>query len=89
MPGNSQGIVVSIQAKIEGWQSQIKAIQDALKNIKAGTGISKDLTKDLKQVESLVNNLGKNINQRLTSDSQITGFTDKLREVDEIFAHMG
>lgn len=89
MPGNSQGIVVSIQAKIEGWQNQIKAIQDALKNMKAGTGISKDLTKDLKQVETLVNNLGKNISQRLTSDSQITGFTDKLREVDEIFAHMG
>ena len=89
MPGSSQGVVVSIQAKIEGWQNQIKAIQDALKNIKAGSTISKDLEKELHKVESLVNGLGKNISQRLTSDAQIISFIDKLKEVDSIFAQMG
>ena len=90
MPGgNSQGITVPIQAKIEGWKEQVKQIQEALKNVKVGSDISKGLTKDLKSVETMINNLGKNMNQRLTSDSQITAFLDKLRAVDELFGSMG
>ena len=90
MPGgNSQGIIVPIQAKIEGWKEQVKQIQEALKNVKVGSDISKGLTKDLKTVDTMINNLGKNMNQRLTSDSQITAFLDKLRAVDELFGSMG
>ena len=89
MAGGSQGIVVSIQAKIEGWQNQIKEIQNAMKNLNVGSSLSKDLAKDLKQVESMVTNLGKNMNQRLTSDSQINHFTDRLNTVDEIFGQIG
>ena len=89
MAGNSQGIVVSIQAKIEGWENQIKEIQNALKNIKPGTGVSKELAKELKSVESMVSNLGKNMNQRLTSEGQITHFIDKLNDVDKIFNSIG
>ena len=84
-----QGITVSIQAKIEGWQEQIKQIQNAMKNIKPGTDISKGLVKDLQQVNDMVNNLGKNMNQRLTSDSQITGFVDKIMQVEEVFGRLG
>ena len=84
-----QGITVSIQAKIEGWQDQIKQIQNAMKNIKPGTDISKGLVKDLQQVNDMVNNLGKNMNQRLTSDSQITGFVDKIMQVEEVFGRLG
>ena len=83
MPGNSQGIVVSIQAKIEGWQSQLKQIQDALKNLRVGSSVSKELGNELKRFESLINNLGRNVNQRLTSESRITGLMDKLKDVDE------
>ena len=86
---SSQGIVVSIQAKIEGWQAQIKEIQNAMKNLKFGSDLSKNLQKELSQVESLVNNLGKNISQRLTSDSQITSFTDKMKSVEEMFNNIG
>ena len=84
-----QGITVSIQAKIEGWQDQIKQIQNAMKNIKPGTDISKGLIKDLQQVNDMVNNLGKNMNQRLTSDSQITSFVDKIMNVEEVFNRLG
>ena len=84
-----QGITVSIQAKIEGWQDQIKQIQNAMKNIKPGADISKGLIKDLQQVNDMVNNLGKNMNQRLTSDSQITGFVDKIMQVEEVFGRLG
>ena len=87
MPG--QGITVSIQAKIEGWQDQIKQIQSALKNIKPGSDLSKGLIKDLQQVEGMINNLGKNMNQRLTSDSQINHFVDRMTEVEQIFNHIG
>ena len=89
MPSGTQGIVVSIEAKIEGWQAQVKQIQDALKQLKPGSNISKDLNKELNSVLQLINNLGKNMNQRLTSDSQITSFTDKLRNVEEIFNGIG
>lgn len=84
-----QGITVSIQAKIEGWQEQIKQIQNAMKNIKPGSDISKGLMKDLQQVESLVNNLGKNMTQRFTSDSQITHFMDKMMDVERVFDRIG
>ena len=84
-----QGITVSIQAKIEGWQDQIKQIQNAMKNIKPGAEISKGLSKDLQQVNDMVNNLGKNMTQRLTSDSQITSFVDKIMQVEEVFGRLG
>ena len=85
----SQGITVSIQAKIEGWQDQIKQIQNAMKNIKPGTEISKGLAKDLDQVNKMVENLGKNMTQRLTSDSQITSFIDRMMEVERVFDRIG
>ena len=89
MAGSSQGIVVSIQAKIEGWQAQIKQIQDAMKNMRVDSGLTKSLTKDLQSVQSMINNLGKNLNQRLTSESQITGFVDKMRQVELLFQTIG
>ena len=84
-----QGITVSIQAKIEGWQDQIKQIQNAMKNIKPGSDMSKSLMKDLQQVENMVNNLGKNMTQRFTSDSQITHFVDKMMDVERVFDRIG
>ena len=84
-----QGITVSIQAKIEGWQDQIIQIQNAMKNIKPGSDMSKSVMKDLQQVETMVNNLGKNMTQRLTSDSQITHFVDKMMDVEKVFDRIG
>ena len=85
----SQGIIVPIQAKIEGWQEQVKNIQNAMKNLRIDSGLTKSLNKDLQQVQSIINNLGKNLNQRLTSDSQITAFTDKMRQVELLFNTIG
>jgi len=87
--GNQASVTVDIQAKIVGYQQEIETIKAALKNMRVDTSIGKDLSKSLQMVEKEVDNLSKHMNQRLSSDTQITNFTDKLNQVEETFIRIG
>ena len=89
MATNSQGIVIPISAKIEGWQNSIKEIQSAMKKLDLGTDLGKNLEKSLSIVIKQVENMSKNVNQRFTSEGAINGFYDKINGIDEAFASLG
>ena len=76
-------IVVDIKAQITGYQEQIAKIQQALSKVKLDSDIGKELTKELENVQKLLNNLGKNTNVRLGSERGIDQLTDKLTNVGE------
>ena len=70
--------VVSIKAQIEGYQEQINAIKAKLAEIGKDTDIGKEIAKSLKLAESQVERLGKTMEKRISSESQITSLTDNL-----------
>ena len=76
-------IVVDIKAQITGYQEQIAKIQQALSKIKIDSSLGKELTKELENAQKMLNNLGKNTNIRLSSESGIDQLTDKLENAGE------
>ena len=82
-------IIVNIQAQVTNFQSEIDKIKKALQQINPGSEVGKVLTRQLAQAESVVKSLGKDINKRISSSSQLTGLFDKLGNVNEIFQSIG
>lgn len=89
MATNSSGITVSIQAKVEGWQSELKRIQAEAEKINLGTSLGKDLTRYLSTLEKQINSMGKNLTQNFTSDASIDRFGNRVEDIEERFQHIG
>ena len=81
--------VVSIKAQIEGYQEQIAAIKAKLAEIGKDTDIGKEIAKSLKLAESQVNHLGKTMEKRISSESQITALTDNLQNISRLMMDIG
>ena len=73
--------IVSIKAQIEGYQEQIARIKQELAKVGQDTDIGKEIAKSLKLAESQVNRLGKTMEKRISSESQITSLTDNLQNI--------
>ena len=81
--------VVNIKAQIEGYQEQIAAIKAKLAEIGKDTDIGKEIAKSLKLAESQVNHLGKTMEKRISSESQITALTDNLQNISHLIMNIG
>ena len=81
--------VVSIKAQIEGYQEQIEAIKAKLAEVGKDTDIGKEIAKSLKIAESQVDRLGKTVNKRISSESQITALTDNLQNISRLIMDIG
>lgn len=77
----TSGIVVDIKAQITGYQEQVNKLQAALDKVKIGSGIGKELSQELNNIQRLINELNKHANIRITSDSGLNSLTDKLVNV--------
>lgn len=78
-------VVIPIKAQVEGFQSELDKIRKAISTIDAGAPIGKTLNKALDAVEKRVTALGRNVNQRITSESQLTRLKDELLGINEMF----
>lgn len=85
----TQGVTIQIQAKIEGWQAELKRIQDEAKKINLGSSLGRDLERYLTTLEKQVNTMGKSLTQNFTSDAAIDRFGNKVGDIEERFQHIG
>ena len=76
-------IVVDIKAQITGYQEQVTKIQNALNKIKLDSGIGKELEKELERVQKMLDNMSKNTNVRINSDTGVEKLTDQLTTAGE------
>ena len=81
--------VVSIKAKIEGYQAEIEKIKKELSAVGKDTTIGKDVAAALAQVEKRVSALGKNTEIRISNDSQILRLRDNVIGVEQAFIDLG
>ena len=81
--------VVNIKAQIEGYQEQINAIKAKLAEVGKDTNIGKEIAKSLKLAESQVERLGKTMDKRISSESQITALTDNLQNISRLIMDIG
>lgn len=86
---SSNSVFVNIQAKIEGYQSEIEKIKQALAKVGVDARIGKNISKDLESVEKQVDALGKRMTQRISSEAQLTKLGDSLQAVEEKFGQIG
>ena len=77
------GITIDISAKVTGYEASLKAMKDAFAKIDPGSEIGKKLEKAIKQAESQLNNLGKNVNPRILSETQLDSTIEKVNRVGE------
>lgn len=89
MATNTSGITIPIQAKIEGWQAELKRIQEEAKKVNLGTQFGKDLQKNIAALEKQINSMAQTLTHRLTSETGIDNFSDKLNEVETRFKVIG
>lgn len=82
-------ITVDILAKIKGWQEELAKLKAAAAKVDLGSSFGKDLTRVMKSLETQIDSMGKNMSQRLTSDSGIDSFVTKLDNVDQRFKSIG
>ena len=76
-------ITVDVQAKVVGYEASIKALQAALAKIDPGSDIGKKLTAALNQAQKQVQDLGKNMFPKASSDTQIDAIVEKINRAGE------
>lgn len=89
MPNEIGSFVVSIKAQIEGYQSQIEKIKKELEKVNPGSAIGKNLSRSLQEVERQIDSLAKKSTQRISSESQLVGLTDKLNDINKMIYEIG
>lgn len=82
-------INIDINAKVKGWQEELAKMKAAAAKIDLGSDFGKKLSAGIDSLEKQINSVGKNLTQRLTSDSSIDSFTTKLNNIDSQFVSLG
>ena len=82
-------VTVSLQTKLEGWREELARIQSEAKKLKIGSELGKNVSSNLKGVEKEVEQFARTINHRLTSDTQIDNFVDKMADIDTKMRDLG
>lgn len=81
--------VVSIKAKIEGYQAELDKVKKALATVGKDLPIAKELNAAISQVEKRLATLGKNTDIRISNESQILRLQDNVMGVEQAFADLG
>lgn len=81
--------IVNIKAQIEGYQEQINTIKQELAKVGKETDIGKEIAKSLKQAETQVNHLGRTMEKRISSESQLTSLMDNLQNISKLMMSIG
>ena len=76
-------IEISIKTKVEGYQSEIEKIKQALQTVGERADIGKELRKQLSQVERQVDSLSKKMQFHVSSDRGLMTMMDRLNNVDK------
>lgn len=76
-------ITVDVQAKVVGYEASIKALQAALAKIDPGSDIGKKITAALNQAQKQVQDLGKNMFPKASSETQIDAIVEKINRAGE------
>lgn len=84
----AEGIVIDVSARVTGYEQSLAQLKASFEHLNPGASISKSITRALQIAESKVKSLGSNLTPKITSNSQLDRFTEKINSTGDAIQHV-
>jgi len=84
----AEGIVIDVSARVTGYEQSLAQLKASFDHLNPGASISKSITRALQIAESKVKSLGNNLTPKITSNSQLDRFTEKINSTSDAIQHV-
>ena len=84
----AEGIVIDVSARVTGYEQSLAQLKASFEHLNPGASISKSITRALQIAESKVKSLGNNLTPKITSNSQLDRFTEKINSTSDAIQHV-
>ena len=82
-------IIIPLEPRIQNYEKQLQQLKQSIDKVGRNTTIGQDLVRQFVEITGRVEELGKKVNQRFTSDLQIDRLGDQFRDIDERVKTLG